>query len=259
MDYLKDHYLTHNEDERLVSKMGHVEYITTMEYITRIIPTNAKILEVGAATGRYSLALAEIGHDVTAMDILEHHVNVMSQKKRDIYKFKAIQGNATDLSQFDNNVFDAVLILGPMYHLLTKDERRKALQEAVRVTKPGGYIFVAYCMTDPTIIHYVFEKGNLQREKARGMLTRNWDILSDPEDVFVVVRTDDINSLNEGLPAKRVRLIATDGAAKYLTDAIEAMDDATFDAFMDYHLTTCERGDIIGSSPHVLDILQKTI
>ena len=76
-------------------------------------------------------------------------------------KITVAEGNATDLSAYADHAYDITLLLGPMYHLFTEEEKKRALSEAVRVTKPGGILFVAYCMNDATVIQYGFMRGNL--------------------------------------------------------------------------------------------------
>ena len=71
------------------------------------------------------------------------------------------------------------------------------------------------------------------------------------------MRTEDIAALDAEMPVKRVKLVATDGAANYKREYIDAMDDETFEKWMEYHFTICERQDLIGASHHTLDILRK--
>jgi hypothetical protein len=149
------------------------------------------------------------------------------------------------------------MVLGPMYHLYKKEEKLTALSEAIRVTKPGGYILVAYCMNEPTVIQYVFGLNRLSEVMDFNMITSDWHCISEPKDLFELVRTEDIAELDANVPAKRIKLVATDGATNYKREMIDAMDDETFDKWLDFHFTICERGDLIGASHHTLDILQK--
>lgn len=76
--------------------------------------------------------------------------------------------------------------------------------------------------------------------------------------MFEIVRLEDINELNEQFAQiQRVKIVAADGATNYMRECIDAMDDDTFDMWMKYHLTTCERMDLIGATNHSLDILKK--
>ena len=259
MDYLESYYNSYDEEGRLLSRHGSVEYITTQKYIHEALGGNKqkRILEVGAGTGRYSVALAKEGYSVVALELIEHNLSILKSKLTGDEQLQALQGNALDLSRFADDSFDLTLVLGPMYHLYTKDEKLRALSEAVRVTKTGGFIMVAYCMNEPTVINYVFGQNKLWETLDADMLTKDWHCISEPKDVFELVRIEDIAELDGAVDVKRVKLIAADGATNYMRPLIDGMDEATFSKWVEYHLSICERQDLIGASHHTLDILQK--
>ena len=116
---------------------------------------------------------------------------------------------------------------------------------------------VQYWMNEPTVIQYVFGLNHLHEVMGLNMLTSDWHCISEPKDLFELVRTEDIAALDAEVPVKRVKLVATDGATNYKREYIDAMDDETFAKWMDYHFAICERQDLIGASHHTLDILQK--
>ena len=91
------------------------------------------------------------------------------------------------------------------------------------------------------------------------MLTPDWHCISTPREVFELIRTEEIAALDTTAPVERLKLVATDGAAHYQRELIDAMDDDIFEKWIEYHLITCERQDLIGASNHALDILQKRI
>ena len=259
MDYLESYYNSYDEEGRLLSRHGSVEYITTQKYIHEALGGNKqkRILEVGAGTGRYSVALAKEGFSVVALELIEHNLSILKSKLTGDEQLQALQGNALDLSRFADDSFDLTLVLGPIYHLYTKDEKLRALSEAVRVTKTGGFIMVAYCMNEPTVINYVFGQNKLWETLDADMLTKDWHCISEPKDVFELVRIEDIAELDRAVNVKRVKLIATDGATNYMRALVDGMDEATFSKWVEYHLSICERQDLIGASHHTLDILQK--
>ena len=259
MNYIEEFYNAINEDARLTSKHGSVEYLTTMKYIRESIAgvDDPAILEVGAGTGRYSVTLAKEGYRVTAVELVEHNLEILRAKLDGTERITPIKGNALDLSFLPDGAFDLTMLLGPMYHLYTEADKLQALREAVRVTKPGGRILVAYCMNEATVIQYVFGLNNLREVMEQTMLTPNWHCKSDPKEVFDLVRTEDIEDLNAKLPVKRLKLIATDGASNYKREFIDEMDDETFRKWLDFHFATCERQDLVGASNHTLDILEK--
>lgn len=259
MNYLEEYYSNYNEEGRLLSRHGQVEYLTTMKYIEECLNgnSNPSILEVGAGTGRYSVTLAKQGFPVTAVELIEHNLQILRSKLDGTEPIQTMQGNALDLSAFPDDSFDLTMLLGPMYHLYTKEEKLLALSEAVRVTKPGGHILVAYCMNEPTVIQYVFGSDHLREVTELNMLTPDWLCISEPKDLFEMVRTEQIAELDAAFPVERIKLVATDGATNYNREIVDAMDDETFNKWMEYHFTICERQDLIGASHHTLDILRK--
>ncbi len=259
MTILEDYYSNYNEEGRLLSRHGQVEYRTTMKYIHEALAGDKtrRILEVGAGTGRYRVTLAKEGFPVTAVELVEHNLEILKGKLDGTEDIAALQGNALDLSRFADESFDLSLVLGPMYHLYTKEDKLRALSEALRVTKPGGTLMVAYCMNEPTVVQYVFGGGHLPEIMENHMLTDDWHCVSQPKDLFALIRTEEIAELDRAAGVRRIRLVATDGATNYMRPVIDAMDEETFAKWVEYHLATCERPDLIGASHHTLDILKR--
>ena len=258
-DYLKDYYETHcDEDARLRSRHGMVEFLTTMRYIEKYLKPGAKILEIGAGTGRYSHALAQRGYAVDAVELLAHNIEVFKQNTLPGEPVTVRQGSALDLSGFGADTFDLTLLLGPMYHLYTVEEQKKALAEALRVTKPGGVVFAAYCGSDATAIQGGFLKGMFREDRYKALIDPvTFNLASTPAEIFVLHRKENVDGLMDGLPAERLHFVGTDMAAGYMPDAIEQMDDGLYELYLRYHFATCERPDLVGASNHFLDIFQK--
>ncbi len=256
--FLENFYYEYDEEGRLANnRIGRVEYLTTRRYLDSLITKDSKIAEIGAGTGRYSVTLAKEGYDVTAVELVRHNLDILRSKLDGSENIKTYQGNALDLSMLADNTYDVTLLLGPMYHLYSDDEKIKALKEAVRITKTGGYILVAYCMNEATVIQYVFGCNKLKEVMDFNMLTDDWKCISEPKDLFEMVRTEDIERINAAVSAQREKLVAADGASRYIKEYLEEMDDETFEKWLSYHFATCERQDLIGATNHALDILRK--
>lgn len=258
-NFLEQYYNWHDEDGRLASKHGKVEFITTMKYIHNFVKPGASILEAGAGTGRYSIALSREGYQVKALELIEHNIEVFKSKLKESDRIDVKQGNALDLSAYDNDSFDAVLLLGPMYHLYNEEDKVKVLNEAKRVVKKDGYIFVAYCMNEPTIIQWAFadDGNNILECLKNNMLTDDFVCISEPADLFELVRVEDINNLNKKCKLTRIKFVGTDMFSHYIKERIDEWSDEIYEIYVKYHLAICERSDVIGLSNHTLDILVK--
>ena len=163
MDELKAYYESWDEDARLASRHGQVEFLTTMHFIDRYLRPGMRVLEIGAGTGRYSHALAQRGYEVDAVELIAHNIDVFRQKTQHGERVTIRQGNALDLADFADGSYDVTLLLGPMYHLHTEGEQKRALQEALRVTRRGGVLFAAYCGNDATMFRCGFGQGDILR------------------------------------------------------------------------------------------------
>ena len=246
---LNNYYSTHNENDRFSHRYNSVEFITTKLYIEKYLTPGAKIIEIGAGSGRYSHHFARMGYEVDAVELVPRNIELFRENTKAGENVTVRQGSAVDL---------ITRLLGPMYHLFTEEEQKKALSEAVRVTKPGGIIAVSYCMNEATVMGFGFFKGNIKSRLESGMIDRGtFKCLSVPEDVFVLWRSEEIMEITRGLPVKRLKMIGTDTYTNYFRDLISEMDDETFGIYLDYHLSICERSDLIGLSHHTLDILRK--
>lgn len=256
MTELEKYYNKFNEDKRLLSRHGQVEFITSMKYIHECLDgmENPAILDIGAGTGRYSVALAEEGYDVTAVELVKYNLGILKKKQSNV---KAYQGNALNLKRFSDESFDVTLLFGPMYHLYTFEDKVKALNEAKRVTKKGGRILVAYCMNEYCVLTYAFKENHIKECLRDHRLTEDFHSIAEEQHLYDYVRIEDINSLNEATGLERVKIISPDGASDYMRPVLNAMDEETFEIYIRYHLSICERQDLIGAGAHTLDILKR--
>lgn len=255
MTALEKYYNKFNEEHRLTTRHGIVEYTTSMKYIHDYIPegSHIKILDIGAGTGRYSVALANEGHSVTAVELVPRNLSVLESKHSPV---NCWPGDARDLHFLSDETFDITLIFGPLYHLHTQQDMLKAISEARRVTKKGGVILAAYVMNEYSILTYCFKEGHIKEALEQKKLTQDFHTIADESELYTYLRIEDINELNRLSGLERIKLIAADGPSDYMRRELNAMDEETFSHFIDYHLATCERPELLGASSHLVDILR---
>src|SRR5829696_9689256 len=139
---LQAHYALGEERDRLAQAHGILEFERTKEIVLRHLSDAPSVVaDIGGGPGRYALWLAERGHRVEHRDLVPLHVDQL-HAVADPARISTAIGDARDLDLGDSTV-DAVLLLGPLYHLPRRDQRLRALREAWRVLRPGGPVFVA--------------------------------------------------------------------------------------------------------------------
>ena len=258
LQILTNFYSNYDEDGRLRSKHGLVEFLTTMRYIKRYLKPGMRVAEIGAGTGRYSHALAQEGYQVDAVELVEHNINLFRQNTLETEAVSIRQGNAMDLSFFVDETYDITLLLGPMYHLYTESDQIKALSEAIRITKKGGVVFAAYCNNDATMLQYCFGRAMIREQRYQRLIDFDtFKASSSPAELFQLYRREDIDRLMERFSVKRIHYVGTDMATNFMRDVIDAMDDELFELYLKYHFTICERADMTGATHHMLDVFSK--
>ena len=245
-----------DEESRLLSRHGQVEFLTTINYIDKFLNNDSKILEVGAGTGRYSLYYADKGYNVTAIEYVEHNVDILKSKIKDNMNIVAEQGDAIDLSRFSDNTFDVTLVLGPLYHLYEDDDINKAISEAIRVTKKDGIIAIAYLTNDSIMIDWTLKDNHLIDGYPKDF-DYNFRLRRYPEGVFAPFYISEFKDIMSKFNVTLLHNVATDGFTIHVRDKIDTLTDEEFNVWMRYHLSTCEREDLQGYSNHMLYICKK--
>lgn len=255
---LSGYYNARDEHARFESKHGRVEFLTTVRYIDKYIVPGARVIEIGAGSGRYSHHYARKGYQVDAVELIPRNINAFNAHTLPGERVTILQGDARDLRAYPADAYDITLLLGPMYHLFTDDDRRAAISEAIRVTKPGGVIFAAYCNNDATMVQYCFVRGNIKKCMDAGMIDPlTFKCISEPKDVFALYTKREIDALMANFRVQRLNYIGADMATNFISDTVDAMDDETFEIYLRYHFSICERPELVGATHHMLDIFSK--
>ncbi len=257
MTEIEKYYNKFNEEHRLTTRHGQVEFETSLKYIHDFLPkgktpSETKILDLGAGTGRYSVQLCSEGYDVTAVELVKRNLEVLRSKHTAV---KTWSGDARNISFLDDDTFDLTIMFGPCYHLIGDDEKLKAISEAKRVTKKDGIIMIAYTMNEYSVLTFCMAEGRLPSVLEKDGLSEDFHIQADQNELYDYVRIEDITRLDEKAGLERIKIFSPDGPSDYMRRELNAMDEATFALFKKYVLAVSDRQDLIGAGSHVVDVV----
>lgn len=245
-----------DEDKRLcATNATTVEYITNKTAILNELKPNDRILELGAATGKYTIMLADKGYDITALEYVESNLNQLKKKLLPTHNITPILGTATDLSQFPDESFDVVLNMGPLYHLHQQKDQDLAIQETMRVLKPTGTAFFAFINNDAVFVTEALRYNpDFLSEKSPFYDKKTFKLRNDP---FTVMTIDSIKALMKRNGCEQYKFIASDGVAELMAEYLNQLNRDQFKQWVAYHLSICEKPESLGSSHHLMYITKK--
>lgn len=245
-------YEIFNEDQRLASRAAHVEFLTTTRTIEQYLRPGAKMLDLGAGAGAYSLYFARKGYCVDAVELADNNVRAFRAKLTDDLPVRLRQGTALDLSAYADKSFDAVLVMGPLYHLHSAADRQTCIREAMRVCRDDGVLFFAFINHDMV---FMSELGYNPRYFSNGDFDPETMRLNDFPFVFFTL--DECRAMLRKAGIAIEREIAVDGASELMAERINGMDDTAYERYLKYHYMMCEKPEQLGFSNHLLFVGRK--
>jgi 2-polyprenyl-3-methyl-5-hydroxy-6-metoxy-1,4-benzoquinol methylase len=268
-DSLVTQFYTENvrgEWRRLVKNPYHrLEFDTTLHFLGKYLPPNGHVLDAGGGPGRYTLALARKGYDVTLLDATPANLDFA---RRMIKRYKIqdrvqqiTPGSIVDLSQFPESSFDAILCTGgPLSHVMHAEGRDLAISEFVRVAKPGGPIFISVIGRMAVLVVILNESTQEIGMEHYQRLVDTGDYLGErgftachfflPEEFRKALTRPDLEILE---------MVGLEGLSTQHINALNllAKDEARFKFWFKTHLQTCTHPSVIGMSEHMLIVCRK--
>jgi SAM-dependent methyltransferase len=259
-DLVRDHYETGIERDRLETPLGVVEYERTKEIVLRHLPPSpARVADIGGGAGRYAVSLAGLGYDVAHRDLVPMHVEqAIEAASAANVEIDARVGDARSVDLGDASV-DAVLLLGPLYHLRTKADRIVALAEARRIVRPGGPVFVVAISRWIARLHAVLVLRAYERfphilDLVEDVERDGWlPPLEDRDFTAYAHRPAQLRSEARAAALEVVDLVGVDGFAFALPDLADRLEDPRGREALLRSTRALERvPELLGLSPHLL-------
>lgn len=260
---IKSLYRSDPEREWQRSDRHRTEFAVTKRALSdHLPPPPARILDCGGGPGHYAIALTQQGYQVTLFD-LSPELLTLAQKKAerlDIKLDRYEQGTATDLSRFEDRIFDAVLLMGPLYHLLDASERLQALREAYRVAKPGAPVFASfigrYAGHRDAAAHYpenaYINPEMYQTISQTGLLPPR----SDGKIGFVAyfAHPSEIESLCNRAGFDITAILGLEGVVSMHEDKINVLEGDAWEYWVDMNYEISHDPSILGGVEHILAV-----
>ena len=257
-------YKEYNERDRLSVEFGKLEFERTKHLIKRFLPPPPiTILDVGGGPGKYSLWLADLGYRVHLIDSSPTLLRQARQSNAPLVDIHQCDARSLD---FPDETADAILLLGPLYHLTEKEERHRALKEAYRVLKKNGLLFAAAIsrfasaidgldrsfFTDPILFKMI------KQDLADGQHRNPTENLLYFTDAFFHLPSELKEEVWEA-GYRHVRLFPVEGLAIFTSKFDELWQDENHrKKIMKIVETSEDQESILGVSPHLLCVARKT-
>lgn len=243
-----------------------LEYELTWHYLERYLPPQGSILEVGAATGRYTLELARRGYTVTAVDLSAELLDACRRNLEEAglaERVTLVVSDARDLAAVRGTNFDAVLLMGPLYHLILEKDRKTALQQVYDLLRPGGVLFSAFIsrlgvlddlmkdlpdwIDDPAEVRALLESGHRPEDAARGGFRAYF------------ARSEEIAPLHEALGCETLALAGSEPAISADDESYNRLEGERRRRWLDLLYAVSAEPSILAASRHLLYVGRKPI
>lgn len=255
-----------NDPEREQTRLERhqLEYELTWRYLDRYLPAHGTILEIGAAAGQYTLELARRGYKVTAVDLSSALVERCRKNLADAgleSRARVVLADARDLSAVTEREFDAVLLMGPLYHLVVEEDRKTALRQAHARLRAGELLFSAFISRFGVFGDLMRNVPDLIEDQAeiRSLLTRGRSPNDYPDGAFhgYFATIPEIAPLHEAIGFETITLAGVEPAVSADDESYNRLQGKQRQLWLDLLYEIGAESSIAGASRHLLYIGRK--
>jgi ubiquinone/menaquinone biosynthesis C-methylase UbiE len=263
------YYNNYDEETRLSNNWGQIEFVRTQNIICRYLKhPPAVVLDVGGAAGRYACWLAQGGYEIHLIDPVAYHIQ-QAQAASDAQPDKPIAsckiGDARQL-EFEDTIADAVLLLGPLYHLVEQQDRNRSLTEAYRVLKPGGHLFAVgisrFASTIDGLMSGYYLDPKFRKIMKRDLETGQHQNTTNNPAYFMDTffhHPDELKAEVTRVGFEMLGLFAIEGISYMMKDFDKNWSDESRRKFLLEIIGKTEKEEsLIGASPHILCVAVKS-
>lgn len=252
------------EDEHCRLEQHQLEYDLTWRYLKQHLPSHGSILEVGAATGRYTLELAKLGYTLTAVDL---SATLLEECRKSIAaeglegQVRLVVGDARDLGEVAERGFDAVLLMGPLYHLIEEADRKAALKQAFERLREDGILFSSFISRFGIVGDLLKNVPSWIEEQAevRSLLARGKRPDDSPRGGFrgYFVQISEIAPLHEAIGFETLTVAGIEPAISADDESYNKLQGKQRQLWLDLLYEISTESSILGASRHLLYVGKK--
>lgn len=239
-----------------------VEFELSKRYINRYIKPHDRVLDLGGGPGKYALYLSKLGCQVTLADLSQKNINFAQNKALELgLSLNAIRVDCRDLSEIENEHYDHVLCMGPMYHLQEEGDRITTINECMKKLKPNGTIFVAFVSSYSFVWDYLIGNPSLILNEERRLHLNN--IVDDANfighgfsDNFFI-RPKDVIPFFQQFEIEKLHLLNCESFLYLREPELVSQPPEVVTAWLDLAEQVCEREDLLSLAEHLMYIGKK--
>ncbi len=243
---------------------GRPEFLLTCRHIDRYVKPGDRVLDIGGGPGRYSLYLAEKGVDVTLLDLSDGNVAFARAKAEELgLSLEALQGDAREADVLVTGLFDHVLLMGPLYHLLEEDDRARAVQAALNLLKPGGTLFVSFISMSGGLIYAMkIDPAALASPEPddKAFYSALAEARSYAGPAFThafLIQQREVLPFMARFPIKKLHFFGQEGVTSPCEGNIMTQSPHVVAAWLDLSERLCEREELLSWAEHLMYVGQK--
>ncbi len=229
-------------EEYSTDRLTETESTVINHLFDKYLPKEGKLLDNSAGLGTFAFRFAEKGYQVTAGDLLMEHVEAIKADPRAEKLENIYCASPRNLSQFENETFDVLVTMGPMYHIRTRAEREIFIREATRVLKPDGYIAFTYMTPMAMTIGQYFNAMRTYDNRERLKAYRKLAVVEKTHecDMFFGMNLEEMTDISREYGIDILTVASTYSLLYNMVNEVEAMNDEEYGKFVAGQIATCE-------------------